>query len=186
MFTFINMTLLLFCLSLGIEACFLCIMGMWLKVARWFIDLFRCVVKGSCIMDDIVDLSEGTYCPSTQFPCDMDGGVGMEFGGHHMPNLSTPTSTTGGRGASGRSSRSRVSPAPSQSQASPSQKIRGPNWTEAEMLVLIGQKRIEWDGRHNSNQPSLARFVYGTTLWKMVLARCMNVVGFKPRDNNQK
>ena len=34
----------------------------------------------------------------------------------------------------------------------------------------------KWDGRHNSKQPSFARFVYGTTLWKMVLARCMNVV----------
>ena len=53
------------------------------------------------------------------------------------------------------------------------------------MLVLIGQKRIEWDGRHNCNQPSLAKFVYGTTAWKLVLAGCMSVVGFRARDTDQ-
>jgi hypothetical protein len=53
------------------------------------------------------------------------------------------------------------------------------------MLVLIGQKRIEWDGRHNSNQPSLAKFVYGTTAWRLVLAGCMAVVGFRARDADQ-
>jgi hypothetical protein len=53
------------------------------------------------------------------------------------------------------------------------------------MLVLIGQKHIEWDGRHNYSQPSLAKFVYGTTTWKLVLARCMAVVGFRERDADQ-
>ena len=53
------------------------------------------------------------------------------------------------------------------------------------MLVLIGQKRIEWDGRHNCSQPSLAKFVYGTTAWKSVLAGCMAVVGFRVRDVDQ-
>ena len=53
------------------------------------------------------------------------------------------------------------------------------------MLVLIGQKRIEWDGRHNCNQPSLAKFVYGTTAWKLVLAGCLGVVGFRVRDTDQ-
>ena len=53
------------------------------------------------------------------------------------------------------------------------------------MLVLIEQKRIEWDGRHNSNQPSLAKFVYGTTAWRAVLAGCMGVVGFRARDTDQ-
>jgi hypothetical protein len=53
------------------------------------------------------------------------------------------------------------------------------------MLVLIAQKRVEWDGRHNCNQPSLAKFVYGTTAWKLVLAGCMGVVGFRPRDIDQ-
>lgn len=53
------------------------------------------------------------------------------------------------------------------------------------MLVLIAQKRIEWDGRHNSNQPSLAKFVYGTTAWRLVLAGCMGVVGFRARDTDQ-
>ena len=53
------------------------------------------------------------------------------------------------------------------------------------MLVLIAQKCIEWDGRHNCSQPSLARFVYGTTAWKLVLAGCMGVVGFRARDTDQ-
>jgi hypothetical protein len=53
------------------------------------------------------------------------------------------------------------------------------------MLVLIGQKRIEWDGRHNCSQPNLAKFVYGTTGWKFVLAGCMAEVGFRARDADQ-
>ena len=53
------------------------------------------------------------------------------------------------------------------------------------MLVLIAHKRIEWDGRHNCNQPSLAKFVYGTTAWKLVLAGCMSVVGLWVRDTDQ-
>ena len=79
----------------------------------------------------------------------------------------------------------RSSSAPAHSQPSAAHKARGPNWIEAEMLVLIGQKRIEWDGRHNSDQHSLARFVYGTTAWRLVLAGCMGVVGFRERDADQ-
>ena len=52
------------------------------------------------------------------------------------------------------------------------------------MLVIIGQKQIEWDGRHNCNQPSLAKFIYGTTAWKLVLAGCMSVVDFRARDTD--
>lgn len=53
---------------------------------------------------------------------------------------------------------------------------------ELEMLVLIGQRRTKWDGRHYSNQPSLVRFVYGPTTWKSVLAICMHAVDFRSRD----
>ena len=53
------------------------------------------------------------------------------------------------------------------------------------MIVLIGQKRIEWDGRYNSNQPSFAKFVYGTTAWKLVLAGCISVVAFRIMDPDQ-
>ena len=53
------------------------------------------------------------------------------------------------------------------------------------MLVLKCQKRIEWDGRHNCNQPSLARFVYGTTAWKLVLAGYLTEVRFRVRDTDQ-
>lgn len=79
----------------------------------------------------------------------------------------------------------RSSSGSSQSQTTVSHKVRGPNQTEAEMLVLIAHKRIEWDGRHNCNQPSLAKFVYGTTAWKLVLAGCMSVVGLWVRDTDQ-
>ena len=53
------------------------------------------------------------------------------------------------------------------------------------MLVLISQKGIEWDGRHNCNRPSLAWFVYGSTTWRAVLEGCMGVVGFRARDADQ-
>jgi hypothetical protein len=53
------------------------------------------------------------------------------------------------------------------------------------MLILIGQKRIEWDGRHNCNQPSLAKFVYGITAWKIVLAGYLGEVEFRSRDVDQ-
>ena len=85
----------------------------------------------------------------------------------------------------GRRGSARSLSGPSQSQSALPHKLRGPNWTEQEMLVLIGQKCIEWDGRHNCSQPSLAKFVYGTTAWKLVLAGCMAVVGFWARDADQ-
>jgi hypothetical protein len=53
------------------------------------------------------------------------------------------------------------------------------------MFVLIGQKHVDWDGRHNCNQPSFAKSVYGTTTLKLVLDGCMSVVGFQVRDTDQ-
>ena len=131
-------------------------------------------------MDDVVDL-ETSRCPSTQLPYDVDSEVGAEFVDGTLPFSDAPSTGRGrGRGGGGRSSS-----APAHSHPSAAHKARGPNWTEAEMLVLISQKRIEWDGRHNSNQPSLAKFVYGTTAWRLVLAGCMGVVGFRARDADQ-
>ena len=49
----------------------------------------------------------------------------------------------------GRSNTGRSTPVSSQSQVLLPHKVRGPNWTEVKMFVLIGQKRIEWDRRHN-------------------------------------
>lgn len=136
-------------------------------------------------MDDIVDLGDNTHCPSTQVPIEGDNVFPAGFPDDHI-HVSLPVpATRGGASGQGRASSRRTLPASSQSQAAPTHKVRGPNWTEAEMLVLIGQKRIEWDGRHNCNQPSLAKFVYGTTAWKMVLAGCMSVVGFRSRDADQ-
>ena len=131
-------------------------------------------------MDDIVDL-ETSHCPSTQLPTNADCDFGTVFLDTRTP--SSPVAATGRGG--GRSGGGRTSSAPSQTQPAAAHKGRGPNWTEAEMLVLIEQKRIEWDGRHNSNQPSLAKFVYGTAAWRLVLAGCMSVVGFRPRDADQ-
>ena len=133
-------------------------------------------------MDDFGDLGGSTQCPSSQVPIDLEGDFPSEF--LEDPTLvPCPTpSTRGGLQRRGRSGTGRSMSVSSQSQATLPHKVRGPNWTEAEMFILIGQKRIEWDGRHNCNQPSLAKFVYGTTAWKLVLAGCMGVSSFRVRD----
>ena len=136
-------------------------------------------------MDDIVNLGDSSHCPSTQVPAGEDCDYGTEFLDSQYPVSTAPASRRGvGRGR-GRTCVARSMSGPSQSQHPLPHKLRGPNWTKAEMLVLIGQKHIEWDGRHNCSQPSLAKFVYGTTAWKLVLAGCMAVVGFRARDANQ-
>ena len=134
-------------------------------------------------MDDFVDLEGDSCFPSTQVPVEAEGEVGGAFKDSELPLLNAAAPGRG-RGR-GRSCATRSQPGPSQSQSSLPQKIRGPNWTESEMLVLIGQKRLEWDGRHNCSQPTLAKFVYGTTAWKVVLAGCLAVVGFRVRDADQ-
>ena len=136
-------------------------------------------------MDEVVDLGDTSHAPCSQPHFEGDTEFAEEF---LDPDVSGAQLQMSGRGtARGRVTRAsrRSSSAPSQSHATTLHKVRGPNWTEQEMLVLIGQKRIEWDGRHNSNQPSLAKFVYGTTAWKIVLAGCMGVVGFRARDVDQ-
>ena len=124
-------------------------------------------------MEDTVDLGDSSHCPSTQVPVDVD----CEFVDNFLDTQPTQSSAAGSRRVGGRSrgrsAAARSLSGPSQSQSAAPHKLRGPNWTEEEMLVLIGQKRIEWDGRHNCSQPSLAKFVYGTTAWKLVLAGCM-------------
>ena len=136
-------------------------------------------------MDDIVHLAESSQFPSTQARNVED----CEFGSDRIqePDRAPLLQNARGSGLHGpsQSASARSTSCPSQSQGVGSHKVRGPNSTEAEMLVLIGQKRIEWDGRHNCNQPSLARFVYGTTAWKAVLAGCLDVVGFRVRDTDQ-
>lgn len=53
------------------------------------------------------------------------------------------------------------------------------------MLVLVGQKHLEWDGKDNSNQPSFGKFVYATTAWKLGLEGCMSIVIFREKDEDQ-
>ena len=136
-------------------------------------------------MEDFVNLGESSQCPSTQVPIDLECELDSGFVDHQAHASGAPTTTTSVRNAAGTSRSGRSLSGPSQSQSVAPHKVRGPNWTEAEMLVLIGQKRVEWDSRHNCNQPSLAKFVYGTTAWKLVLAGCMSVVGFRARDTDQ-
>lgn len=136
-------------------------------------------------MEDVVDLGETSQAPSNQAHTDDEACVEPDFFGEQTLDCTAPSEQRGGGRGRGRIANGRSSSAPSRSVAAPLHKVRGPNWTEAEMLVLIAQKRIEWDGRHNSNQPALARFVYGTTAWKLVLAGCMGVVGFRVRDADQ-
>jgi hypothetical protein len=136
-------------------------------------------------MEEIVNLGESSQCPSSQVPNDFDCGLQGDCSDGRAPNASEPAAAPAGLHGRATSQSARSSSGPSQSQNAAPHKVRGPNWTEAEMLVLIAQKRIEWDGRHNCNQPSLAKFVYGTTAWKLVLAGCMSVVGFRSRDTDQ-
>ena len=138
-----------------------------------------------CSMEEIVHLGDTSQHPSARSPIDLDGEFEADFV-EELTNLPhAPTGRRNGARAVGASSTPRSSCIPADSQAAPAHKVRGPNWTEAEMFVLIAQKRIEWDGRHNCNQPSLAKFVYGSTAWKLVLAGCMSVIGFRARDTDQ-
>ena len=136
-------------------------------------------------MDDIVDLAESSQPASTQRPAGVDGDFIVVFLEGEEPTPFVAPSARGGARSRGRAGTGRSSPMSSQSHGAIPHKVRGPNWTESEMLVLIGQKRLKWDGRHNCNQPSLAKFVYGTTAWRQVLAGCMSAVGFRARDTDQ-
>ena len=136
-------------------------------------------------MDDIVHLGENSQCPGSGVPAGGDYDWQSQHVDDGVPASCAAPLAGGGLHVGGRSGASQASPSPSQSHAAHPQKVRGPNWTESEMLVLIAQKRVEWDGRHNCNQPALAKFVYGATAWKLVLAGCMAVVGFRARDVDQ-
>lgn len=132
-------------------------------------------------MEDIVDLGD----TSAQVGGEEDGDCGGGFSDAQPPLSAVAAARKGGGRARGRACAIRSSSGPSQSGNGSAHKLRGPNWTEQEMLVLIRQKHVEWDGRHNCSQPSLAKFVYGTTAWKLVCAGCMSAVGFRVRDADQ-
>lgn len=136
-------------------------------------------------MEKTVHLGDISQYPPSQLPIDLDCELETDCADAPAPLPFPPSVSAGCARPGGQPSNGRPSSSPSQSQSAPPHKARGPNWTEAEMLVLIAQKRVEWDGRHNCNQPSLAKFVYGTTAWKLVLVGCMSVVGFRPRDTDQ-
>ena len=136
-------------------------------------------------MEDIVDLEDTGHFPSGQAHAEEDDDYGVGFVDAQQPLGTSAACRSGGGQSRGRGGSARSCSGPSRMQSAAPHKVRGPNWTEQEMLVLIGQKRIEWDGRHNCSQPSLSKFVYGTTAWKLVLAGCMSVVGFRERDADQ-
>lgn len=102
-------------------------------------------------MEDIVDLGENSQRPAIRLPLEVDSELGLEHNEEQPPVHFAGTASGGRLGVERVSGTSRSSSAPSQSGVALPHKIRGPNWTEAEMLVLIGQKRIEWDTRHNCN-----------------------------------
>jgi hypothetical protein len=136
-------------------------------------------------MEDIVDLGDTGHFSSAQAPAEEDCDYGAAFLDSEQPLGSAAAGRCGAGRSRGRTGSAKSASGPSRAQSTAPHKQRGPNWTEQEMLVLIGQKHIEWDGRHNCSQPSLAKFVYGTTAWKLVLSGCMSVVGFRERDADQ-
>ena len=103
------------------------------------------------IMDDVVHLGESSECPPTQVPFDVYGDPGSEYVDDQPLLPFGPPTTRGGMHATSVPNSARSSSTHSQSQPAHPRKVCGLNWTDAEMLVLIGQKRIEWDGRHNCN-----------------------------------
>ena len=129
-------------------------------------------------------MGESSQCALGRLPIDVECDYECDFIAGRSPLPFAPHVSGGAVHSGDRSGSGRPTYTPSQSNSAPPHKVRGPNWTEAEMLVLIAQKRVEWDSRHNCNQPSLAKFVYGTTAWKLVLAGCMSVVGFRARDTD--
>ena len=137
------------------------------------------------LMEETVHLGDNSQFPPSQLHIDLDCELEADYADATAPLPCARSASATGVQGGGQSGNGRPSSSPSQSQSAPPHKVRGPNWTEAEMLVLIAQKRVEWDIRHNCNQPSLSKFVYGTTAWKLVLAGCMSVVGFRPRDTDQ-
>ena len=136
-------------------------------------------------MEEVCDLGDNIDCGSAELPLDADCEFGTNFLGTQTTQPSRADSRRGRGRTRGRSSIAKSLPGLAQSPNVVLHKLRGPNWTEEEMLVLIGQKRIEWDGRHNCSQPNHAKFVYGTMAWKIVLAGCMAEVGFRARDADQ-
>ena len=137
------------------------------------------------VMEDTVNLGDFSTFPSTHVPLEADadrGTVGLDT---HSPLSTTDANGSRRPRAAGRACGTRSLSGPSPAHSSLPKKLRGPNWTEQEMLVFIAQKRVEWDGRHNCSQPSLAKFVYGTTAWRLVLAGCMVVLEFRVRDADQ-
>jgi hypothetical protein len=102
-------------------------------------------------------------CPSIQLPAGVDNECEL---------------TEGGTGASGRG---RVGRGGAHNPSQP--KIRGPNWTEAESLVLIEQKRLENEERQRNRRTE--KFVYGKDAWRKIVAGCNAVPGFRERDADQ-
>lgn len=80
-------------------------------------------------MDDVVDLGDGTPCPSTQHMFEVDDNIGNEFVDNQTLYCSTPTTTKG-----------------------------------------------VWGGGF-----SLAKSMYDTTAWKLILMRCISVEGIRAR-----
>ena len=68
-------------------------------------------------------------------------------------------------------------------QSPPQLKVRGPNWTEAESLVLIEQKGLENEERQKYRRTE--KFVYGRDAWRKIVAGCNAVPGFRERDADQ-
>ena len=83
-----------------------------------------------------MQLGESSQCPSTQVPIDVEHDFSAEFVEDDVPVCFQPaTAREAVRGRGGPISR-RPASVSSQSQAAPPHKVRGPNWTEAEMLIL--------------------------------------------------
>ena len=90
-------------------------------------------------MEDIVHLGDNSQRAAIEVPLDLDCEFPSEFESEQPPPSFAPVPSRGGQRSRGRGSRGRSMSGSSQSEAPLAHKVRGPNWTEAEMLVLIAQ-----------------------------------------------
>lgn len=147
---------------------------LWCKIwSEWRLNLIMSYAYEICakgcdkgMMEAIWDFNSDANFPSTQVPCidNFDTHVGL--GGDDILVVNAPATSWGSKSRGEHAIRRRSTSVANTSQYLLGHKPWSPNWTKDEMLVLVGQKHLEWDDKDNSNQPSLAQFVYGTAAWK--------------------
>lgn len=143
--------------SLAMQGCSCCLTSVCLPLTLEFLYRIFLAMDNIDDLDDIFGTQEDVTCTATT-----DG----EMDGDEHPlvtRIGTPPSPCDRRERATCVSCGKASAKCYQHVINP--KPWGPIWINIEMLVLIGQKRIEWHDKQHSCIRLLAKFVYGTTPW---------------------